>query len=477
MKTFQIIRAFVFVLTIAASCLADAQTYISAPRYDSLGTRYDSTLSLVRRCEITSDHCWACFNLGKVEENWQCARELLDLAERVGADTMMAQAYFQLCDAALGAGDPSASLQYGYLSRDYSQRTGDTNNAAKAEKEIAINYKMLGDDQRALVLLRGALQRMTAPHQLTRTYAHLSECYLHLGNIDSALFAAQRSNTIIDPATDPFGAARSLIAIGQVYEAKGDVALADVHYQRAIAIADSFQVVRALSQALTLRGSMFLRNGNAHQAVIQARLALQAVPPGSHADRRIDAANLLRQAFEAEGLIDSAYRYSKLSVALNDSLRSAANISRIQNLSLQEELKAREDSRLREEAAITRTNNIQFGIIALIVITLAIFLLVFSRTAVVGAKAIKNLSLIALLLFFEFINLLLHPLLDRVTGHSPILMLLAMAAIAGLLIPLHHRMEHWITNMLVSKNNRVRLEAARRTIEELEARPSETNAG
>ncbi len=31
-----------------------------------------------------------------------------------------------------------------------------------------------------------------------------------------------------------------------------------------------------------------------------------------------------------------------------------------------------------------------------------------------------------------------------------------------------HRMEKLITNMLVSKNNRVRLEAARRTIEELE---------
>ncbi|MEO8734044.1 MAG: hypothetical protein ABI373_06920, partial [Flavobacteriales bacterium] len=77
--------------------------------------------------------------------------------------------------------------------------------------------------------------------------------------------------------------------------------------------------------------------------------------------------------------------------------------------------------------------------------------------------------------FFEFLNLLLHPLLDKVTDHSPLLMLLAMVCIAGLLIPLHHRMEHFITNMLVSKNNRVRLEAAKRTIEELEARPNETN--
>ena len=106
---------------------------------------------------------------------------------------------------------------------------------------------------------------------------------------------------------------------------------------------------------------------------------------------------------------------------------------------------------------------------------MGIFLLIFSRTSVVGAKAIKNLSLIALLLFFEFINLLVHPFLGEITHHSPILMLLCMAVIAGLLIPLHHRMEKLITNMLVSKNNRVRLEAARRTIEELEGRPGDTS--
>ena len=83
----------------------------------------------------------------------------------------------------------------------------------------------------------------------------------------------------------------------------------------------------------------------------------------------------------------------------------------MQNQLFSQELKDREDAKLRAEEIATRSKNIQFGIIALIVITLGIFLLIFSRTAVVGAKAIKNLSLIALLLFFEFINLLLHPFL------------------------------------------------------------------
>ncbi|MBL7963645.1 MAG: hypothetical protein JNM31_07345, partial [Flavobacteriales bacterium] len=183
------------------------------------------------------------------------------------------------------------------------------------------------------------------------------------------------------------------------------------------------------------------------------------------------SAEALADAFNANGETDSAFVYAKLCINYRDSVIATQNRSQLKTQLFAQQLKDMEVAKQRTEAAAARSRNIQFGIIALIVITLGIFLLVFSRTAIVGARAIKNLSLIALLLFFEFINLLLHPFLDRITNHSPILMLMCMAAIAGLLIPLHHRMEKLITNMLVSKNNRVRLEAARRTIEELEARP------
>lgn len=50
----------------------------------------------------------------------------------------------------------------------------------------------------------------------------------------------------------------------------------------------------------------------------------------------------------------------------------------------------------------------------------------------------------------------------RVMNQPLLVMFLCMAAIVALLIPLHHRMEHLSTNMLAS------LEAAKRTIEELE---------
>ena len=71
---------------------------------------------------------------------------------------------------------------------------------------------------------------------------------------------------------------------------------------------------------------------------------------------------------------------------------------------------------------------------------------------------------------FEFINLLIHPFLERVTHHSPLLMLLALVAIASLLIPMHHKIEKWIKDKMTEKNKTIRLEHAKKTIENLESK-------
>jgi hypothetical protein len=47
-------------------------------------------------------------------------------------------------------------------------------------------------------------------------------------------------------------------------------------------------------------------------------------------------------------------------------------------------------------------------------------------------------------------------------------MLLVMVGIAALLVPVHHRLEKWITGRLVEKNKKIRLAAAKKTIATLE---------
>jgi len=96
--------------------------------------------------------------------------------------------------------------------------------------------------------------------------------------------------------------------------------------------------------------------------------------------------------------------------------------------------------------------------------------LLMSRSFITNVRFIKFLGILALLLVFEFINLLVHSYLEQLTNHSQVLILLLLVGIAALLIPLHHKLEKWTISKLVEKNKQVRLAAARRTIEKLEAR-------
>ena len=101
------------------------------------------------------------------------------------------------------------------------------------------------------------------------------------------------------------------------------------------------------------------------------------------------------------------------------------------------------EKKLKEQEA--RKHNLQYAAIAIAIITFVILFFVFSRSIVVGQKFIRFVGIMGLLAVFEFINLYIHPHLDKLTNHSPVLMLGILMCIAALLIPLHHRMEKWIT--------------------------------
>lgn len=64
----------------------------------------------------------------------------------------------------------------------------------------------------------------------------------------------------------------------------------------------------------------------------------------------------------------------------------------------------------------------------------------------------RFLGVRALLVSFEFINLVVHPYLSQYTNDSPVLMLSALVVMGALLIPLHHRIEKWVVEKMVEKN-------------------------
>src|SRR5690606_20752279 len=211
-----------------------------------------------------------------------------------------------------------------------------------------------------------------------------------------------------------------------------------------------------------------LENKNYAEAAKQAA-DMNQVGESSHNNFiKLNATSYLKTVFDLQNKLDSAYFYSKQESALKDSVFSQEILNKAQAMAFNEDLRLKEEQNKKTEEEHQRQQNIQFALIALGIILFIILFLLLSRSFITSTKLIEFFGVMALLVVFEFLNLLLHPFLERVTDHTPILMLLALVFIAALLIPLHHRLEKWTIKILVEKNKAVRLANAKKTIEQLE---------
>jgi len=198
-----------------------------------------------------------------------------------------------------------------------------------------------------------------------------------------------------------------------------------------------------------------------------ARLALRVAVPFDVKDQSMRAYEYLYKSFEQTNQQDSLNKYFRLAMMTKDSLFTLEKIKNIQALGFREELRQQEIAAEKLKTEEERKENIQYALIALGIVSIMVLFLLLSRTLITNTKVIEFLGVVALLIVFEFLNLLLHPFLESVTHHSPVLMLLALVCIAALLVPLHHKVEHWATKKLVEKNKQVRLAAAKKTIKQL----------
>ncbi len=181
----------------------------------------------------------------------------------------------------------------------------------------------------------------------------------------------------------------------------------------------------------------------------------------------LTAAKLLADIYRHTNA-DSALKYTDMYMAAKDSIYSERAIQQTQAMTFEDELHQQELANEKAQANEQRKENIQYALIAFGIVVLIMLFLLLSRSIITNTRLIQLLSVMALLIVFEFLNLLLHPFIERITHHTPILMLLGLVCIAALLVPLHHRIEHWATNRLIEKNKEIRLAAAKKTIEKLE---------
>jgi hypothetical protein len=74
------------------------------------------------------------------------------------------------------------------------------------------------------------------------------------------------------------------------------------------------------------------------------------------------------------------------------------------------------------------------------------FLYLIGKRSKKKSKLIASLGIASLLMLFEFISLLIHPYVEKYSGHNVAVMYIILLITASALVPLHHKMEAYVKN-------------------------------
>jgi tetratricopeptide (TPR) repeat protein len=330
--------------------------------------------------------------------------------------------------------------------------------AARKDFRLALNYQFKAQT---------IIDKLGRKRNIATNLRNIADTYKDMANYDSAIFFASQARLIASEIAYPRVIGASLYTLGEISFLKGENNLA-LEYSRLsifplkasanyFTLSESFLTMAKVFDALNLKDSVIFYAKESFKTAAERGFILP----------KRDAARFLSYYYR-EYSADSAFEYQDISRATNDSLFNQEKQRELQLLDLNEKMRQEELESIKLKKEEERKQNLQLAAIAIALITLLVLFFVFSRSIIVGHKFVRFFGILALLAVFEFINLFIHPYLDRLTGHSPILMLLILMGIGALLVPLHHTLQQWVKNQLVKKNKKFRLAAAKRIIAQLE---------
>jgi tetratricopeptide (TPR) repeat protein len=278
---------------------------------------------------------------------------------------------------------------------------------------------------------------------LVDIYTIIGSIYEKFDRLDSAMVYLKLANDrdIMDNGKSKYGYI-SLI-LGNVYYKKLNYSLAITYYREGIKLIEVQKVYKDLMEGYTGIAKVYRDMSQADSSVVYAKKALRIGMATPFLLGMLDASSMLSQIYRSRNNFDSTLKYMDLSLSIKDTLYNQQKAREFQTLVFKEQLREQEIEEARARSEEERRENIQMVGIAAFIPAFFIVVLILSRRRL-NRGVIDFMVLVGLLLFFEFISLLIHPHLELWTHHTPVLMLLALVAIASILVPSHHRLEEWL---------------------------------
>lgn len=316
-----------------------------------------------------------------------------------------------------------------------------------------IVYAYLGDFRSALDAYHTA-DSIASHHKITdQKYTlllNLGDAYDQLGVYDSAFYCFQQSLQIATSTQDTARIGKSLLGLGNVFYKTSRLDSALNSYQTSIVYLNIANDEDLFCEASLGLAKVFSKINLSDSVSKYAKLSLQYAVEDGFLSREFEANKFLSDYYANIHQMDSAYVYLKASNKLKDSLESKDKVRTIEQITFNENIRQIELAEKAAKEKEERSQQLQLIFIAMFIPALFFVTVLLSRIRI-PVKLIRFLGIISLLFLFEYLTLLLHPRVVEWTHHTPILEILIFVALAGFLIPIHHKLEHWMIERLVKR--------------------------
>jgi tetratricopeptide (TPR) repeat protein len=273
------------------------------------------------------------------------------------------------------------------------------------------------------------------------------DVFYRLQVYDSAYVYLNASLEMAKKNSDEYMMGATMSILAHNYRSKKEFPQALINYRNAINfLKDGIDNDNYCEATLGL-AKLFSLIAQNDSAVHYAKISMMVARGDGRASRELDAARFLTDYYSGTKKIDSAFAYINYVQQLNDTVNSKSKIREMQVISSSEQFRQRGLEEQKNEERKKRFQQLQFLLIGIFIP--GFFFLTFLLNRVkIHMKLVRLLGVLSLLFLFEYLTLLLHPAISSLTNHIPVYEILIFVVIAAILIPLHHKVEHWLIHRL-----------------------------
>lgn len=422
-------------------------------------TKIDSLSRLISREKKDSNRVTLLWQLAeqyqsfKPDTSLQLAQNALLLAQRIKFIEGESRSLAMLANSQYLLGDYPKALDNFMQKLKIEEKRNSPRNYASALNNIGITYILLEEYKHALEYLYRADSIVDVTGGETKEElkysieVNIGEAYYRMRTPDSAMAYFDNALKVAIISSDSASMGAAILGKANVLAQQNETQQSLDYYWKAYHYLEEGLDADMLCEVSLGMAKAYDKLEKNDSAIYFGKMSYSLAKRGNFMSRLLDTDLFLSGVYNKSKKFDLAFSHLKDAVQLKDSIKGRDKIKAAMNLSLNEKIRQQEiaEQKIRDKKA--RSQQLQWSIIAVCIPILFLITLIISRVKT-HRRVVAFMGVLSLLLLFEFLTLLLHPIVADLTHHIPILELLIFVIIAALLVPGHHKLEHILIDKL-----------------------------